>query len=102
VPGVIAPTPPEQFGSDITQIIRTLQQSGAKVAIANLMDELHPAAFIPQPQIAAALVRLTSQTAKPIDPSTAAVTAAVIAQKIDACAHWPDAIAARAHRSGEG
>jgi hypothetical protein len=80
VPGGIAPTPPEQFGSDITQIIRTLQQSGAKVAIANLMDELHPAAFIPQPQLAAALVRLTSQTAKPIDPATATV----IAQKIDA------------------
>jgi lysophospholipase L1-like esterase len=80
VPGGIAPTPPEQFGLDITQIIRTLQQSGAKVVIANLMDELHPAAFVPQPKFAAALVRLTSQTAKPIDPSTAAV----IAQKIDA------------------
>lgn len=41
------PATPTSLGSDITTIIRQLQASGAKVAVANLVDVLGAATFFP-------------------------------------------------------
>jgi hypothetical protein len=78
-PDLIPAVDPVQFGSDITTAIKALQGSGAKVAVANLMDPFHVAAWIPQPKIAAALVQFTSRMATPVD----AATAAKVARRID-------------------
>ena len=41
------PANPTAIGTDITTIIKSLQQSGAKVAVANLVDVLGAATFFP-------------------------------------------------------
>ncbi|GAC1411083.1 MAG: hypothetical protein NVSMB64_20610 [Candidatus Velthaea sp.] len=53
--GQIAPTDPGQMQQDMVQIITTLQQSGAKVLVSNLIDVLNAGFFIPQPAIPAVL-----------------------------------------------
>ncbi|TAM77705.1 hypothetical protein EPN44_02405 [bacterium] len=54
--GQVNPTSPQQFQADILSIIQQLQQAGAKVAVANLLDPLKAPAFIPQPGLQAALI----------------------------------------------
>lgn len=51
-PTAVPATDPGQFGSDTTQIIETLQASGARVVVSNLMDPFHAAAWVSQPKIA--------------------------------------------------
>ena len=53
--GQITPTDPGQMQQDLVKIISTLQQSGAKVLVSNLVDVLNAAFFIPQPFIQTAL-----------------------------------------------
>ncbi len=58
--GALPPTQPAALQADMVSIIRALQASGAKVAVANLVDIIHAAYFLPQPEFAAAFtLRLT-------------------------------------------
>jgi len=49
--GAIIPTDPASMGADATSMIRQLNAAGSKVAIANLVDVLTAATFLPQPFI---------------------------------------------------
>lgn len=53
--GAVGPTDPGQFAGDLTTIIRSLQKTGSKVAVANLVDVLHAAFFFPGPSIVAVI-----------------------------------------------
>jgi len=53
--GQVQPTTPQQFQADILSIIQQLQQAGAKVAVANLLDPLKAPLFIPNAALPAVL-----------------------------------------------
>lgn len=50
--GAVVPTDPASMGADATSIIRQLNAAGSKVVIANLVDVLSAATFLPQPAVA--------------------------------------------------
>jgi lysophospholipase L1-like esterase len=70
--GALPPTSPASFQSDIAQIIAALQNTGAKVAIANLVDVMGTAYFTP----VAALPRIEAAKGVPT-PLQAPIAAAV-------------------------
>jgi hypothetical protein len=78
--GQIGPTDPKQFAGDLTTIIRSLQKTGSKVAVANLVDVLHAAFFFPGPQIVAVITAKFVSLGLP--PSVAATFANQLAKEI--------------------
>lgn len=78
--GQVGPTDPAQFAGDLTTIIRSLQKSGSKVAVANLVDVLHAAFFFPGPQIVAVITAKFVSLGLP--PSVAAAFANQLAAEI--------------------
>ena len=53
--GQIAPTDPAQMQADIVKVVSTLQQSGAKVLVSNIVDVLNAGFFIKQAALPAFL-----------------------------------------------
>ncbi len=56
--GVLPATDPTQFYNDIVTVIRTLQASGAKVAVANLFDVLDSSYFTSGPELTTLMTQL--------------------------------------------
>jgi lysophospholipase L1-like esterase len=56
--GVLPATDPTQFYNDMVTVIRTLQASGAKVAVANLFDVLDASYFTSATELGALMVQL--------------------------------------------
>ncbi|MGD1067265.1 MAG: hypothetical protein ABR975_10660 [Vulcanimicrobiaceae bacterium] len=73
-------TTPSSMQTDLTTIIKTLQQSGSKVAIANLVDVMGAATFIPQPAYEAELQAFLTAGIEKEEPALPAVGAQGIAQ----------------------
>lgn len=82
--GALPPTDPAALQADIVAIVHALQESGAKVAVANIVDIMHIAFFVAQPALPAVFgARLT-----PIIGAAAAATAGPqLAAQVDATYH---------------
>jgi hypothetical protein len=74
-------TTPSSMQADLTATIKTLQASGAKVAIANLVDVMGAATFIPQPAYEAELQAFITQAIEAEEPALPAPEAEGIAQE---------------------
>lgn len=79
--GALPPTDPAAMRTDMVAIIKALQASGAKVAVANLTDVVHAAFFIPQPALGAVF---TARLTPALGPATAAVAGPRLAAAVDA------------------
>ncbi|MBV9646177.1 MAG: hypothetical protein JO043_01795 [Candidatus Eremiobacteraeota bacterium] len=64
--GAIGPTDTASVRADLTTIVQTLQKSGAKVAVANLVDILGAAFFFPGPTFAQSLATLLEHANPPV------------------------------------
>jgi lysophospholipase L1-like esterase len=79
--GALPPTAPAALQTDMVAIIRALQASGAKVAVANLVDIIHAAYFVGQPLLPQVFtLRLTPVLGAP----AAAVAGPQLAAEVDA------------------
>jgi hypothetical protein len=79
--GALPPTDPAALRTDVVAVVKALQASGAKVAVANLFDVLDAAFFIPQPLLSQVLtLRLTPA----LGTAAAAVAGPQLAAQVDA------------------
>jgi lysophospholipase L1-like esterase len=79
--GALPPTDPAALQTDVVAIVKALQISGAKVAVANLVDVLHTAYFIAQPALPAIF---TARLSPVVGPAAAAVAGPQLAAQVDA------------------
>ncbi len=79
--GALPPTDPAALQADIVAIVKALQASGAKVAVANLVDVIHAAYFIAQPSLPALF---TARLAPVLGAAAAAVEGPQLAAQADA------------------
>jgi lysophospholipase L1-like esterase len=79
--GALPPTDPAALRTDVTAIVKALQASGAKVAVANLFDVLDAAFFIPQPLLPQVL---TARLTPTLGAAAAAVAGPQLAAQVDA------------------
>jgi lysophospholipase L1-like esterase len=79
--GALAPTDPAALQTDILAIVKALQASGAKVAVANLVDVIHTAYFIAQPAFPAVF---TARLTPVLGAAGAAVAGPQLAAEVDA------------------
>jgi hypothetical protein len=79
--GALPPTDPAALQTDLVAIIKALQASGAKVAVANLIDVIHAAYFIPQPELPAVF---TARLTPVLGAAAAAVAGPQLAAEVDA------------------
>lgn len=61
-------TSPQSLGSDIATIVRQLKAAGSKVVVANLVDVMDAATFIPQPAYASELQAFLENLIAAADP----------------------------------
>ena len=78
--GTLPPTDPAALRTDMITIVQALQASGAKVAVANIVDIIHSAFFIPQPTLPAVF---TARLTPVVGAAAAAVAGAQLAAVID-------------------
>jgi hypothetical protein len=71
--GLVSTTNPREFATDLATVVQTLQKSGAKVAVANLVDVLGAAFFFPGPTFVQSLTALLEKAGVP--PALAVVIA---------------------------
>ena len=79
--GTLPPTAPAALQTDMVAIIKALQASGAKVAVANLVDIIHTAYFIPQTSFAAVF---TAELTPVLGAAGAAVAGPELAAEVTA------------------
>jgi hypothetical protein len=79
--GALPPTVPSALQTDLVAIIKALQASGAKVAVANLVDIIHAAYFIPQTSFAAVF---TAELTPVLGSAGAAVAGPQLAAEVTA------------------
>ncbi|MDP9025330.1 MAG: hypothetical protein M3N13_08155, partial [Candidatus Eremiobacteraeota bacterium] len=79
--GALPPTDPGALQTDIVAIVKALQSSGAKVAVANLFDVIHSPFFLAQPTFAAAF---TARLTPVLGAAAAAVAGPRLAAQVDA------------------
>jgi lysophospholipase L1-like esterase len=68
--GGIPATSATSVHDDIASIVKQLQSAGAKVAVANLVDVMGAAVFIPQPDYAAFLAQGIAKASPALPPAT--------------------------------
>ncbi len=78
--GALPPTDPAALQTDMVALIKALQASGAKVAVANLIDVIHVAFFIPQPAFPAVF---TARLTPALGAGAAAVEGPALAAQVD-------------------
>ena len=79
--GALPPTDPAAMRTDVAAIVKALQASGAKVAVANLFDLLDAAFFIAQPLLPEVF---TARLTPTLGPAAAAVAGPQLAAQVDA------------------
>lgn len=79
--GALPPTDPAALQTDVVAIVKALQASGAKVAVANLFDVLHAAFYVAQPLLPQVF---TARLTPVLGAAAAAVAGPQLAAQVDA------------------
>ncbi|HZO95151.1 MAG TPA: hypothetical protein VFB22_15505 [Candidatus Baltobacteraceae bacterium] len=77
--GAAPVTSPTSLGGDIATIVKQLKAAGSKVVVANLVDVMDAATFIPQPAYAAELQAFLENLISAAEPGLPAATVDAIA-----------------------